>query len=54
MTEQDGNGQPTKRYVIVDHEGESFEANQLGVEQHTAELVYELPVGGRVTVTRVS
>lgn len=56
MTDDDGNGQPApKRYVIVDHDGNSTEIEGAGMRWVLLlDLRDALPVGGRFTVTRVS
>lgn len=55
MTDQ-GNGQPApKRYVIVDHHGDSVEIEADSTVWVVVIARFEaLPVGGRFTVTRVA
>lgn len=56
MTEQ-GNGQPARRYVVVDHDGRPVEfpsEDRLEITFTLLDLLDALPVGGRFTVTRVA
>lgn len=57
MIDDDGNGQPARRYVVVDHDGKRVELpseDRLEITFTLLDLLGALPVGGRFTVTRVS